>query len=169
MYRLLAAFIVIFIEWVLEIWYHFWTPNEIVFESQLFDYLVTEKYWEVYCWVTYTINISYKIFYFHSKIILAVFSTYVGYFLFPFSSSCSKSLYPKDVVLYPRHLILLPAQMDNPEHPVPDQGIPRNSSKDLGSTGDPSNSTRFVQVGFAQIMECIHVAYEKYVCISVKL
>ena len=113
-----------------------------------------------------------KIFYLHSKIILAAFDTYVGYFLFPFSSSCSKSLYPKDVVLYPRHLILLPAQMDNPEHPVPDQGIPRNSSKDLGLMGDPSSSTRFVQVVLAQIMECIHVACEKYyidICISVKL
>ena len=52
--------------------------------------------------------------------------------------------------------------MDNPEHPVPDQGIPSNSSKDLGLTGGPSSLTHFVQVGLAQIMERIHIAYEKY-------
>ena len=97
-----------------------------------------------------------------------MFNTYAGYFLFPFSSSCSKSLYPEDAVLYPRYLILLPAQMDNPEHPVPDQGIPSNSSKDLGLTGGPSSLTHFVQVGLAQVMERIHIAYEKYICISIK-
>ena len=59
--------------------------------------------------------------------------------------------------------------MDNPEHPVPDQGIPSNSSKDLSLTGGSSSLTRFVQVGLAQIMECIHIAYEIYIYIYISV
>ena len=100
--------------------------------------------------------------------ILAAFNTYVGYFLSPFSSSCWNWGLINIVVLYSCHLILLPEQMDSPEHLVPDQETPNNSSKDLSLTGGSSSLTRFVQVGLAQIMERIHIAYEKYICISIK-
>ena len=101
--------------------------------------------------------------------ILAAFNTYVGYFLSPFSSNCWNWGLINIVVLYSCHLILLPAQMDSPEHLVPDQETPSNSSKDLSLTGGHTCfHSDFVQVELPQIVECIHSSLEK-IYISIKM
>ena len=153
---------------MLEIWCHFWTSIKNLSKPQFFDYLVTEKYLDMQSWVTYISNILND-FTFNEKIISAAFNTYVGYFLSPFSSSCWNSGLIDIVVLYSCHLILLLEQMDNPEHLVPDQETPSNSSKDLNLTGGHTCfHLDFVQVELPQIVECIHSSFEK-ICISIKM